>query len=675
MQRPEALMRARELRDTLHRHNHLYHILDKPEIPDAEFDRLFAELKNIESIFPQDIDPNSPTQRIGGRVIDTVAEHTHRVKMLSMEKAFSVVDLLKWYDGQNNLAVEAKFDGIACDLQYADGALERAVTRGDGSVGADCTAAIRTIKTVPLVLPFAVNGNVRGEIYMSKAQFAKLNEELAAEGEDLMANPRNAAGGTLKKKDPKIIAKRGLSFVAYTWLSPDGGNQGYAVENEMLQKWGFVRGCDVVKLPPVPACLVKLPNFWPDYLKKSESLLKDAPMATDGMVLKYVDKIVRNHLGCSNTAPKWAIAYKFAPEQVRTRVLDIFITVGRTGKITPNAALEPVFVSGSKVSSATLHNADQVARLGINVGDDVWIQKDGEIIPGIARLAQKNVEGVWQMPDCYKSSQGTEHAIQEIPGLVNRYLVHSDCCCDVMQAQFEHAVGKKCLDWMGVGPEQVAIILGNINHFPKLLDPELPPEKTGLKGKALENFLSRREEVRKQPLWRFLHALGVEGLGATSSKEIALLVRNWQAFSNLQEWRLIELLGDVDGKACWRDMKRAKEWLEELASYGCVMNDDKLAEANAVEQTLAGKIFVITGTLSKPRDEMANLIEKAGGLCKGSVGKAVHFVICGEDPGKSKLDKATKFGVPMITETELYEMMKEKVGQAPVESSNQSTSP
>lgn len=387
MQRPEALMRARELRGILHRHNHLYHILNKPEITDAEFDRLFAELKNIESIFPQDVDPNSPTQRIGGRMIDSVAEHTHRVKMLSMEKAFTISDLLKWYDGMNNLAVEAKFDGIACDLQYVDGALDRAVTRGDGSVGADCTAAIRTIKTVPLVLPFPVNGNVRGEIYMSKAQFNALNAKLSEEGEELMANPRNAAGGTLKKRDPKIIAQRGLSFVAYTWLSPDGGNQGYAVENEMLQKWGFVRGCDLVKLPPVPACLVKLPNFWENYLKQAEALLKEAPCATDGMVLKYVDKIVRNNLGCSKTAPNWAIAYKFAPEQVRTRLLDIKITVGRTGKVVPNAVLEPVFVSGSKVSAATLHNANYVKKLGIKPGDMVIVQKAGEIIPSVVRLA------------------------------------------------------------------------------------------------------------------------------------------------------------------------------------------------------------------------------------------------------------------------------------------------
>lgn len=261
------------------------------------------------------------------------------------------------------------------------------------------------------------------------------------------------------------------------------------------------------------------------------------------------------------------------------------------------------------------------------------------------------------MPDSYKSSQGTEHAVEEVPGLVDRYLVNAGCCCDVAQAQFEHAVGKTCLDWLGIGPEQVSTILQGVNHFPALFRTDLEPERIGLKGKALENFFTRREEVKRQPLWRFLHALGVEGLGTTSSKEIALLVRNWQAFSNLQEWRLIELLGEVDGKACARDMKRAKAWLEEMASYGCIMDDDKLAEANAVEQTLAGKIFVITGTLSKPRDEMAALIEKAGGLVKGSVGKAVHFVICGDDPGKSKLDKATKLGVPMITEAELYAMM------------------
>lgn len=377
------------LREQLHRHNRLYHTEGKTEITDAQFDTLLRELEKLESEHPEFSDPNSPTARVGGKPFPGFPEFKHRVKMLSLDKVFTLPDLAKWCATHGaDVAVEPKIDGLSLSLHYVRGALDRAVTRGDGAVGAECTANARAISTVPLMLPcLAFTGEVRGEVYMSKASFAENNRRLLELGEDEFANPRNAAAGTFKSLDPGVVAERKLSFVAYDVTPKETDWEGTQV---FLKANGFVTTGDLLTRAKLTGMTVSGEGHavsLSQLLTKWEKGLDKLEVETDGAVIKVCSHRIAQELGAGTKTVKWAVAYKFPPKQVKTKLLDIVLSVGRTGIVVPNAVLEPVWIDGTWVSAASLCNQDEVDRLGVRPGDNVWVHKSGEIVPKILGIA------------------------------------------------------------------------------------------------------------------------------------------------------------------------------------------------------------------------------------------------------------------------------------------------
>jgi DNA ligase (NAD+) len=379
--------RIKELRSILHHHNALYHTQGKSEITDAQFDTLLAELQTLEVRHPKDADPNSPTARVGGEPFPGFAEHKHEVKMLSLEKVFTLDDLAAWHQ-LHAVAFEPKIDGLSLALQYASGQLLRAVTRGDGTAGAVCTANARAITSIPLVLPVDFTGEVRGEVYMSKASFAANNRRLVDQGEEEFANPRNAAAGTFKSLDPKVVAERKLSFVAYEVIPV---HYNYRENQKWLEAQGFVTTGRLLSQAKITdARLFEAPDFKDavaTLLPRWQTALERLEVETDGVVIKYTEPKVRQELGAGTRALKWAVAYKFPPRRAKTKLLDIVLSVGRTGIVCPNAVLEPVWIDGTWVSAASLCNQDEIDRLGVRPGDNVWVQKSGEIVPKVVGLA------------------------------------------------------------------------------------------------------------------------------------------------------------------------------------------------------------------------------------------------------------------------------------------------
>lgn len=638
-----------------------YHALGQSPIPDHEFDAKLRELEVLEKDYPQFADPNSPTARLGAKPVDGFPEVKHAKKMLSLAKVFTPGELHAWLvKNQAIVYGEPKVDGLAVKLHYDLGRLTLAVTRGDGTTGADVTANARAIASIPLILPEPFTGEVVGEVYMSKASFEANNAKLIAEDEEPMANPRNAAVGTFKSKDPKVVAERHLDFIAYGPHSRD-----------KLTQLGF-------RIPDVIGFLSHgmTEDLIATMLSAMQAQVKEQAFVTDGAVLKIQDQARREELGEGNTSPNWAIAYKFPPERVRTKLLDIRLSVGRTGRIVPNAVLEPVVVSGTKVSAATIHNEDQVKRLGINIGDDVWIEKAGEIIPAVVGVAFRevshgvptiegeseedftvrfNAHNAWRMPDVFIDSEGGQNQITRVEGEVAHKLAFPKTCVDCVHAQLKHMTGKSCLDWDGLGAEHCwTLVVNGVKDLYELMT--IAPEDTGLEGKVLARFLESREAVKKAPLWRVFHALAPEGIGTTYCKQLAALTRSWRALVATPAWRCEELMGEVKGKALHAAFAQIAEDFAKLEQIGCVLDDDKLSN-NGAAQTLKGMVFCVTGTLSKGRDEIHAIIEAHGGLAKSSCGKSTAYLVCGDDPGATKLKAAEKHGVKIINEQELYALI------------------
>jgi DNA ligase (NAD+) len=675
--------RIQELRDILHHHNTLYHVVGKPVITDAKFDELLKELQELETKYPESADVNSPTQRIGGAPIQGFQQFKHVVKMLSLDKVFSADEFLTWWKGEP-VAIEPKIDGLACSLHYVNGYLDKAVTRGDGSVGDDVTANVRTIRSVPLVirdqgLPLqhlGYTGEIRGEVYLSKARFEALNKELEAAGEEQLANPRNAAAGTLKSLDPKEVHRRGLSFVAYSIV--DSTRRNYEQEQKSLKAAGFdtaAQQAERIGLDPyllTTATKDMMPILVEPVLKTWQTALAKLPMETDGAVLKYTAADIRQELGAGNKTLKWAVAYKFPPKKETTVLQDIELSVGRTGIVVPNARLKPVVIAGTTVSNASLCNQDEVERLGICIGDTVLVEKSGEIIPKVVGIyktyddspvpdygSPEAAERAWKFPRFYVDARSGKQAPRKIyrkPGEVAYRIEHPEACFDCVHAQLTHATSKLALDWDGCGPAQIDVLM--TSGASKVADLfRVSAEETGLTGKTLENFLGSREEVKRRPLWRFLRALCSDGVGSTYCKQIAALARNWRAALELPLWRLEELMGPVKAKAFESAKPGLKQEFQALEQAGCVLDDDKTSGGG--KQPLKGLVFCITGALSKGRDEVQNLIEAAGGLAKSGVTKATNFLVAGDEPGGSKLKAAAKHGTKIINENELYEMINE----------------
>lgn len=631
--------RIAHLRSVLHQANHDYHVLARPTIPDEEFDRLMAELVKLEALHPEDADPNSPTARVGAQSIESFKKVRHAKKMLSLEKVFSAKEVADFFSGchEGDALAEFKLDGLSLDLTYRDGQLLRAVTRGDGETGDDVTANARTIKTIPMVIKTGFTGSVRGEVLMPRAQLAILNAELEAAGEEPFSNCRNAASGAMKQKDTAECAKRGLVFSAYWSSGADHADlrldykwlaqSGFRVENHL------VAGLNTGEIELV--------------LNQYAAAREGFEFDTDGVVFKISNPEVRAELGYSRTAPKWAVAFKFPAERKTTQLLDITLTVGRTGQITPNAVLAPVSLAGAVVRAASLCNADEIARLGVNVGDTVVVERANEVIPKV--IARQDGPGTpWSFPTTCPCCQ---------TALVRdgvHYFCPNEACEEQVFGRLSHAVGKGALDIDGCGEAAVRSFMAA--GAKTLVDLFKPGAEKALDGAARAKFMNAREAAKQQPLWRKLYALGAEHVGRTASKELAARFSSVVEICEARHDDIRAILGPVATASLFETLTKRADEIDQLDQLGLKFSSELAAGP------LKGLTFCITGTMvSGSRDSVERKIEAAGGMVKGSVSKKVTYLVSGPGGGQNKSDAAAKCGTRVITEEQLFELLGEKM--------------
>lgn len=645
--------RIQELRKLIKENNEAYYVYDSPKITDFEYDELFRELKKLEEKYPEFSQNDSPTNKVGGKVLDGFKEHTHKYRLYSLDNSNNYEDLRKWYERiskeypsekEIELVVELKIDGLSCALSYENGELKIGATRGNGTVGENITENIKQIKGIPLKLPQNINLEVRGEVYMPVSSFERLNEENIEKGLKEFANPRNAAAGSLRQLDSKITAMRDLHFFAYTAISDD--NSLFRTHYEalkLLKDLGFNTNpnCKLVKgINPV----IELCEYW-----ATERFNLD--YATDGMVVKVNDLFKQNELGFTSRAPKWATAFKFPPEEVWTKLENIEISVGKTGAVTPVAILTPVQLAGTTVKRASLHNFDEIQRLGINLGNNVLIKKAAEIIPKVIRKKEDEDYGIYKTPDKCPSCLTP---LVKPEGEVILYCPNSLGCPDQIKGRIEYWASKEAMDIDGVGTSIVEKLLekGLISDFADLYKLTIDDfmQLDLVKEKSAENLFNAIQASKNPTMTRFLTALSIKLIG----KETADLIANEYPDLNSIKSATIEDLIKIDGigdKAAksvvdFFNDENNKIILQKLEEFGV---HPKGSSFEKISNIFDGKTFVITGTLSQPRTFFEEKIKKLGGKTSSSVSKKTSYVLAGENPG-SKFDKATALGVIILTE-------------------------
>ncbi len=664
LEEKEAAKRVAQLRKEIGEHNRRYYEEAAPTISDREYDALYRELSDLEKRFPKLATPDSPTQRVGETPLKAFAQITHRVPMLSLDNTYSEEEITDFYRRMERLlpnkkipvVIEPKVDGVAVSLLYEKGELRYAATRGDGTVGDDITQNIRTIRAVPKQLKGDVPDvlEVRGEAYLDKNGFAKLNAERRKAGLPEFANPRNAAAGSLKQLDPAIAAKRPLGVVFYGT--------------------GLIEGAKLDKHSELLALLKKLglPGTERWWLADSvEEILRaiheldrirhDFAYQTDGAVVKVDAFSQREVLGFTAKSPRWAIAFKYEAERVETRLLDILVQVGRTGTLTPVAALQPVVVSGSTVSRATLHNEEEIERKDIRIGDTVLVEKAGEVIPavvGVRTDLRTGREKKFRMP---KHCPECGSAVVKDEGQVAVRCVNSQCPAQVRR-RIEHFASRGAMDIEGLGEAVVnqlvrQKLLADVGDIYALKAPTLI-ELERMGEKSVTNLLEAIEQSKSRPLWRLLFGLGILHVGVSASRALADHFPNLDALmkSSVEELQQIPDVGEVVGQSI-HDFFREPHNLaviEKLRKAGLRFEAEPKAEGTA--PGFKSTTWVITGTLSQSRDEIAELIRARGGKVSGSVSKKTSYVLAGEEAG-SKLEKAKKLGVRILSEGEFRKML------------------
>jgi DNA ligase (NAD+) len=663
MTHAEAASRAAFLSAELHRHNRLYYVEARPVISDKDFDGLLRELQEIEAQFPDLLTPDSPTQRVGGAALEGFTQITHSVRMMSLDNTYSEEELTAFFARvqkglgreQVECVIEPKVDGVAISVRYEDGVLKHGVTRGDGTTGDDVTNNLKTINTLPLRLPKdgPQTFEVRGEVFMPKAGFAKLNQEREEAGESLFANPRNSAAGTLKLLDPKIVAKRPLDIVFYGLADASG----LPIESQN----------DVRKLLEA-AGLPKSNLLW--HADSAEGLLKAIreldeqrkalPYETDGAVIKVNAFTDQSELGVTSKAPRWAIAYKYQPEQAETKILAVDIQVGRTGALTPVARLEPVFVSGSTVSNATLHNFEEIERKDIRVGDRVIIEKAGEIIPAVVSVKTEKRDGSEQpiVPPTHCPVCGTGVHRDEEQVVIR---CPNPKCPEVVKRRIEHFVSRSAMDISGLGESVVAQLVdvrlvgdvADLYALNELLLARL--ERVGTK--SIDNYLKAIETSKQQDPWRLVFGLGILHVGAGGARKLLEHFGGIDAVAKASVEELMQCpdIGEIVAVSihAWFRDELNIQLLERLRTSG--LNFVQKA-VEAASEKLVGTTWVITGTLSQERETIADTIRSHGGKVSGSVSGKTTYLLAGADAG-SKLDKAAKLGVKVVSEAEFREMI------------------
>lgn len=658
-----ASKRAAFLRTELERHNRLYYVEAKPEISDQEFDALLRELQDIEAAHPDLITPDSPTQRVGGAPIEGFAQIRHKVPMMSLDNTYSEEELAAFFQrlqkglgcDRIHCTVEPKIDGVAVTIRYENGTIKHGATRGDGQVGDDITANIKTIKSLPLRLPKTCpqSFEVRGEVFMSKKGFEKLNEERDQAGEPRFANARNSTAGTLKLLDSRNVAKRPLDAIFYGIVDIEGGEvKSQSDVHKLLNKAGL-RMADHIWHTKTAEDLM-------DAIRELDKKRHALPYETDGAVIKVDSFAEQESLGATSKAPRWAIAYKYQPEQAETKLLAIDIQVGRTGALTPVARLEPVFLSGSTVSNATLHNFDEIERKDIRVGDVVIIEKAGEVIPAVVGVRKDRRTGherrfnpPAECPVCgTRVHRDEEQVVVRCP---------NPDCPEQIKRRIEHFVHRGAMDIRGLGEQVVSqLVDSDLVRDPAdlyQLD-ELSLSRLERQGaKSIDNLLKGIAESKTQPPWRLVFGLGILHVGAAAART---LIEHFGSVDELAEASVDDLTRceDIGGVVApsiheWFRNARNKRLLHRLKAAGLTFAQQ---QTRAASDRLAGTIWVITGTLSQPRDEMADLIRANGGKVASSVSGKTNYLLAGEEAG-SKLDKARKLGVKVVNEAEFREMI------------------
>lgn len=662
--------RIDQLREELHVHNYNYYVLNAPVISDLEFDKLMRELQDLEALHPEYYDPNSPSVRVGSDLNKNFTQVEHKYPMLSLGNTYSQAEVTEFYERVSKslneefeLCCEMKYDGTSISLTYEDGKLVRAVTRGDGVRGDDVTDNVKTIRSIPLVLHgegYPKNFEIRGEILMPWNVFEELNRERELREEPLFANPRNAASGTLKSQNSAVVANRKLDAYLYYLLGDNLPHDGHYENLQEAAKWGF-------KISHISRKARTLQEVF-DFINYWDVERKNLPVATDGIVLKVNSLRQQRNLGYTAKSPRWAIAYKFQAERALTKLEKVTYQVGRTGAVTPVANLDPVQLSGTVVRRASLHNADIIASLDLHIGDMVYVEKGGEIIPKItgvevsARPAgSEKVTFITHCPEC-----GSELVRYEDEAAY--YCTNETACPPQIKGKIEHFISRRAMNIEGLGPETVDLFYqeGLIHDIADLYTLQTADicrlERMG--EKSAENIIQGIERSKEVPYERVLFALGIRFVGETVAKKVAKAFRSIEALAsaNLDDLIHVDEIGEKIARSIIQYFANEKNRIlvERLRQSGLKLEADE-EDLSGYSDKLKGMSIVISGVFARhSRDEYKALIEKHGGKNVGSISKKTSFILAGDNMGPSKLEKAQQLNIPIKDENEFLAMIEEE---------------
>lgn len=670
MNKNEAKVEIDRLSSELNRHNHLYYVESNPEISDYDFDMLLKRLQELEEEFPEFISAQSPTKRVGGDLTKKFESVVHKYAMLSLSNSYSKSEIEEWVvrakkfvEDDLEYVCELKYDGVAIGIQYVDGKLVQAVTRGDGTQGENVTNNVKTIRTIPLTLSndFPRDFEIRGEIFFPLKNFHALNEKRREEGEPEFANPRNTASGTLKMQDSKIVAERGLDCFLYGIYGADNRAEGHFELVNKAADWGF-------KVPSSTNRYIEKTNSVEgvmDFINYWDQKRKELPFEIDGVVIKVNNYDQQEILGFTAKSPRWAIAYKFKTERVETLLKEVTFQVGRTGAITPVANLTPVQLGGTTVKRASLHNADQIEKLDLHLGDTVYVEKGGEIIPKIVGInldartgASEAIQYIKHCPEC-------QSELVRRDGEANHYCPNELGCPPQVKGKIEHFISRKAMNIDGLGAETVDALFasGMIKDIADLytltFDQVVNLER--MADKSANNLIDGIIASKEVPFERVLFGIGIRFVGETVAKKLAKAFKNIDelAKAGFDDLIAVDEIGDKIAMSIqaffWED--RNKELITRLKEYGLQM---EIVEKQGNSTKFEGSTFVVSGVFETfSRDDLKTLIESNGGKNIASISAKTSYVVAGDKMGPSKLQKATELGVKILSEQEFIQLLNE----------------
>ena len=664
----DVQLELERLRTELHEHNHRYYTLDAPVLSDYDFDQLLKKLEQLEAAHPEFFDPNSPTVRVGGAVTKNFETVNHRFPMLSLGNTYNLEELQDWILRVQKLAPEAtfvcelKYDGVAIGIQYVKGSLTRAVTRGDGTQGDDITTNVRTIKSIPLQLnsPFPEDFEIRGEIVLPHARFEDLNEQRQKEGLPLFANPRNCASGTLKLQDSAEVAKRGLDAYLY-YVLPEGilasnHSESIALAGELGFKIPKTEDRFIAKCDSIDA-IMSFVEYW-------DVERKNLPFDIDGVVIKVNSYKAQEDLGFTAKSPRWATAFKFKAERMSTVLESVSYQVGRTGAITPVANLKPVWLGGTTVKRASLHNEDQMSALDLHKGDVVYVEKGGEIIPKVVGVnvdqreeSARRVVFISDCPECHSP-------LSRLEGEAQHYCLNESGCEPQICGRIDHFISRKAMDIMGMGSETVALLVnkGLVKTPSDLYELSYDDliQLDGFKEKSVLNILEGIEASKQQPFERVLFAIGIRHVGATVAKKLVRHFISMDAImaANKQELLAAEEIGEVIADQLLSTFQRPERYEEIQRLQYSGLNFESEIKEQVTDSPISGKKIVVSGVFTSiSRNELKALIETQGGVNVSSISSKTDYVFAGDGMGPAKLKKATSLNVPILNETEVRTLL------------------